>query len=271
MLRICASAILLRILSSVHVPDARGGHGSRADSLCPFQSPLNLFSIRWSQFSSNCTSIMLPSTWVSRCGNDSKFEVLALTGHSVHSFPNPVPVETRVPQWAFLDVTVRCYLSFPTCHVLMTQPRLRIIGTPTSRQPSVVGTFLLAILRLLHSYVFLDNPEITSPSTSPSPSGRSASFYGTIAGAVGGGIALIAGIAILWGIHLRRRHSQTQSSVIVANSAAHLHIGSTNTLADDGTRESSLMPGAPPVIVHVCWCVHISLVAQNLTQPTQPL
>ena len=25
-----------------------------------------------------------------------------------HSFPNPVPAGTRVPQWALLDVTVRC-------------------------------------------------------------------------------------------------------------------------------------------------------------------
>ena len=30
----------------------------------------------------------------------------------MHSFPNAVPEGTRVPQWALIDVTVRCCLSF---------------------------------------------------------------------------------------------------------------------------------------------------------------
>lgn len=203
----------------------------------------------------------------SRCGNDSKFEVLALTGKSAHSFPNPVPVETRVPQWALLDVTVRCHLPFPTSHILMTQVSLRIIGTPASRRSSVVGIFLLAILRRFHTCVFLGNQEITGPSPTPSPSGRSALFYGTIAASVSGGIVVIA-IAILGGFYLQRRRSKIQSAVIVANSTAHPYSGSRNPLADDGARELSSMPGAPPVTGHVSRCVVILLVSQNLNDST---
>jgi hypothetical protein len=39
----------------------------------------------------------------------SERDFIVLTPRQLaHSFPNPVPAGTRVPQWALLDVTVRC-------------------------------------------------------------------------------------------------------------------------------------------------------------------
>jgi hypothetical protein len=57
-------------------------------------------------------------------------------------FPNPIPSGTRVPQWALLDVTVRCYVLFDG-NVLTVPSSLRTTGIPISRMPSVVGILSL--------------------------------------------------------------------------------------------------------------------------------
>ena len=84
-------------------------------------------------------------------------------------FPNPVPSGTRVPQWALIDVTVRCYVFFTGN--IFTPPStcsLGTIGTQTSHLQLVVRTlslslylYLSLVINVSHSrpVLYLDSPE----------------------------------------------------------------------------------------------------------------
>ncbi len=64
-------------------------------------------------------------------------------------FPNPVPSGTRVPRWALIDVTVRCYVFFNGN--IFTAPStgsLRTIGTQTSLLQSEVRILSLPSLTI---------------------------------------------------------------------------------------------------------------------------
>ena len=163
-------------------------------------------------------------------------------------FPNPVPSGTRVPQWALIDITVRCYVFFNGN--IFTAPftgSLRTIGTQTSLLQSVVRT-LLSFSHyqcLTPTSCFLDSPELAAgamlgpsgatvsasgtrsgatsslfsePSSSvkptPSPTSKSSSNTGAIVGGVVGGVAVIGGLAaIAIGLFLRRRSSEAPAPV----------------------------------------------------------
>ena len=56
-------------------------------------------------------------------------------------FPNAIPSGTRVPQWALLDVTVRCYVFFFSVATYSQRSRLVTIGIPISQLPLVVRIF----------------------------------------------------------------------------------------------------------------------------------
>jgi hypothetical protein len=76
-----------------------------------------------------------------------KIYCMALTeGQMACRFPNPVPSGTRVPQWALIDITVRCHVFFNGN--IFTAPStgsLRTIGTQTSLMQSVVRTLSLSL------------------------------------------------------------------------------------------------------------------------------
>jgi hypothetical protein len=76
-------------------------------------------------------------------------------------FPNPIPLGTRVPQWALLDVTVRCYVFFSMATYLQ-HSSLGIIGIPISRKPLAVGIlFFFLTVNFSHPCpIDLDSPEI---------------------------------------------------------------------------------------------------------------
>ena len=173
-------------------------------------------------------------------------------GQTTHSFPNPIPSGTRVPKWALLDITVRCYVFFDGN--MFTEPpsgSLRIIGTLTSLLQSVVRTLSLPFSHyqcLTPTPCFLDTPEelpgvllgpsgastvsasgtrsgATSAFPSESSSGRatvvptptstsnSSSNTGAIVGGVVGGVAVISIAAVAIGFFLRRRRPETGPAV----------------------------------------------------------
>ena len=163
-------------------------------------------------------------------------------------FPNPVPSGTRVPQWALIDITVRCYVFFNGN--IFTAPftgSLRTIGTQTSLLQSVVRTLSLSFSHyqyLTPTSCFLDSPEqapgailgtsgatvsasgtrsgatsslsVGSSSTvkpTPLPSSNSSSNMGAIVGGAVGGVVVIALAAIAIGFFMRSRRSKAPAPV----------------------------------------------------------
>ena len=169
-------------------------------------------------------------------------------GQMVCRFPNPVPSGTRVPQWALLDITVRCYVFFSGN--IFTAPstgRLRTIGTQTSLSQSAVRTLSLSFSHyqcLTPTSCFLDSPE-QAPGVLLGPSGatvsasgthsgatsslagesssavkptssstsKSSSNLGVIVGGAVGGVVVIGLAAVAIGFFLRRRSSGAQAPV----------------------------------------------------------
>ena len=159
-------------------------------------------------------------------------------------FPNPIPSGTRVPQWALIDITVRCY-AFLNGTVFTASSSLRTIGTQTSLMQLVVRILSPSFSHyqcLTPMSYFLDSPEqvpgtllgpsgaavsasgtrsSATPSRSgessstvkptPSPTPKSSSNTGAIVGGVVGGVAVIGLAAIAIGLFLRRRRPQAPS------------------------------------------------------------
>jgi hypothetical protein len=104
-------------------------------------------------------------------------------------FPNPVPSGTRVPQWALIDITVRCHVFFNGN--IFTAPftgSLGTIGAQTSLMQSVVRTLSLSFSYyqcLTPTSCFLDSPE-QAPGALLGTSGATVSTSGTRSGATSG-------------------------------------------------------------------------------------
>jgi hypothetical protein len=196
-------------------------------------------------------------------------------------FPNPVPLGTRVPQWALLDITVRCYVFFNGN--IFTTPStgsLRTIGTQTSLLQSAVRTLFLSFSHyqcLTPTACFLDSPEqaagvILGPSgatvsssasgtrsgatsslsgessstakPTSSPTSKSSSNMGIIVGGAVGGVVVIALAAIAIGFFLRQRRSEAPASVappFVGASQPHMDEIQQPLTMDDGYTSS--IPG----------------------------
>jgi len=131
-------------------------------STWPTQKPRQWCSTRWTSWSSNCTAVAPPST-----------------------YPNPIPSDTRVPNWAYIDVVTANNFSVAAAQSAGDSPE----ATPTASQPS--------------------------PTASSSPnSNQHKSHAGVIAGAVVGGVAGAALLAafIRWYVRRRRRLAGPQPS-----------------------------------------------------------
>lgn len=114
---ICASATLSPIRLSVlvqHVRDHQPGY-----SLCSTrstQSARRWCSTRWSSWSTNCTTVVLPSMLVHFYFNsDIPLPYVALilifiSSNVGNRYLHPIPSDTRVPHWAYIDVVV-CFAS----------------------------------------------------------------------------------------------------------------------------------------------------------------
>ena len=101
-------------------------------------------------------------------------------------FPNPIPSGTRVPQWALIDITVRCYVPF-NGKVFTAPSSLRTFGTQTGLLQSVVRTLSLFFshyqcLTPSGTSCFLGIPEY-APGTILGPSGATVSSSSTRSGA----------------------------------------------------------------------------------------
>jgi hypothetical protein len=101
-------------------------------------------------------------------------------------FPNPIPSGTRVPQWALIDVTVRCYVFF-NGKVFTAPSSMRALtsGTQARLLQSVVRTLSLSFSHyqcLTVTSCFLDSPEQV-PGVILGPSGATVSASGTGRGA----------------------------------------------------------------------------------------
>jgi hypothetical protein len=163
-------------------------------------------------------------------------------------FPNPIPLGTRVPYWALIDITVRRYVFFND-KVFTAPPSLRTFGTQTRLLQSVVRTLSPSFSHyqcLTHTSFFVDFPEpapgailghstatipVSSTSSASSLFGESSSTVKPASGAssplpnsssnidgnvivgaaVGGGVAI--SLIILIGIFLRRRRREAPISV----------------------------------------------------------
>jgi hypothetical protein len=164
-------------------------------------------------------------------------------------FPNPVPSGTRVPQWALIDITVRCCVFFNgNVFTALFTGSLRTIGTQTSLLQSEVRTlslFSLTIQCLTPTSFLLDSPEQAPGAvlgasgatgsasgthsgatsslpgesssavkpTSSSTSKKSSSNLGAIVGGAVGGVVVIALAAVAIVFFLRRRSSDGPAPV----------------------------------------------------------
>ena len=144
--------------------------------------------------------------------------LLCLTLTLARRFPNPIPSGTRVPGWALLDVTVRCYAFFSDS-LLIARSRKKTIGTTTNRLPSVVRIFSFLFpslpVTVLHPCLFsIDSNELGPGETiGPSHNGvEHNSHVGAIVGGVVGGIAAISILAAGLFLYRRRRRLRPASA-----------------------------------------------------------
>ena len=161
-------------------------------------------------------------------------------------FPNPIPSGTRVPRWALIDITVRCYVFFNGN--IFTAPSagsLGTIGTLISLLQSVVRTFpIFLTINVSPTSCFLDTPEqvpgvLLGPSgatvsasgtrsgatsslfggpsstvgPTPASTSKSNSNTGAIVGGAVGGVVIIALAAIAIGYFMRRRRPEAPAPV----------------------------------------------------------
>jgi hypothetical protein len=166
-------------------------------------------------------------------------------------FPNPIPSGTRVPQWALIDITVRCYVFFnDNIFTVPSTGSLREIGTQTSLSQSAVRTFSLSFSHyqcFTPTSCILDTPEqapgvllgssgatvsatggatsslfgetssavnpTSGTSSSSSPASKSSSNTGAIVGGVVGGVAVISLAAIAIFFFRRQRRPEAPAPV----------------------------------------------------------
>jgi hypothetical protein len=198
-------------------------------------------------------------------------------------FPNPIPSGTRVPQWALIDITVRCYVLFNGKVTVFTAPfSLRTIGTQTGLLQSVVRTlslFFPLTMNVSHPRHVLGTPEyapgailghsgttVTSSSTrsgatssvfskssstakpTSSPVPKSRSNMDLVVGAAVGGVVAIS-LVIATGFFLRRRRSEAPVPVappVVGASPSQPpmdEIQQPLTMGDGYTDSSTSIPG----------------------------
>ncbi|KAI0293298.1 hypothetical protein B0F90DRAFT_1407680 [Multifurca ochricompacta] len=140
----------------------------------------------WPLFSFNCTKVLPPST-----------------------LSNPIPPQTRVPQWALLDVTIEHTWNATKSFLVGDSPE---IGPGVLLGPSGTST--------------LPTPEPSSVFTpifpfTPTPvpiSSGSKSNAGAIAGGVAGGLSALA-ISVLLILWRRRQNPQTPPTTLLGNEA----------------------------------------------------
>ena len=164
------------------------------------------------------------------------------------SFPNPIPSGTRVPQWALIDVTVRCNVYFYDI-VFTTSSSLRTLGTRTGLLQSAVRILFLSFYHdrcLKPTSCYLDSPEQT-PGTRLGTQ-KSGSNTGIIVGSAVGGVAVIS-LVIVIVFFLRRRRRGAPAPVasgIAGVSQQPLTMGDGYTASSISmTDTSSPMPGTP--------------------------
>ncbi|KAH9052372.1 hypothetical protein EDB87DRAFT_503959 [Lactarius vividus] len=166
----------------------------------------------WSDYSHNCTKTMDPST-----------------------FPNPVPPEVRVPQWALRDVTLVNLWDATTAFTMGGRPLFlygfRLTDRLSSDTPEILPGELIG----------------TSPSSSISPtsstsssapastsSGSTSSGSGSNAGAIAGGVAGgVVGIAAIVGLLFVIRRRQQRTQVPVSCILGQRHITSAISVANE--------------------------------------
>ncbi|KAI0270212.1 hypothetical protein BGY98DRAFT_268172 [Russula aff. rugulosa BPL654] len=140
--------------------------------------------ISWSQYVTNCTDTLPPS-----------------------SFPNPIPSGTRVPQWALLDVTNENFWDFNKSYATGDSPE---IGPGT-------------VLGASGSSVSVSASTTGSSNTGTSlPVREHSSNAGAIAGGVIAGIAAISILVAALLFYLRRRRSLEPIVVFEGDGARHM-------------------------------------------------
>ncbi|KAI9452879.1 hypothetical protein BJY52DRAFT_892388 [Lactarius psammicola] len=166
----------------------------------------------WSEYSFNCTRTLPPAT-----------------------FPNAVPPDTRVPQWALVDNTVRSLIRtfpkpslasaplLPQLEGLWNVTKAYIAGdTPEIEPGSLIGTSASGSVSPTSS-TSQSGVSSTSSSTASSPSSSSSgskSNTGAIAGGVAGGVVALAALGGLLFYFLRRRpRPQAPSAAFVIDGA----------------------------------------------------
>ena len=204
-------------------------------------------------------------------------------------FPNPIPLGTRVPQWALLDVTVRCYVFFFDGNILTA---FQSGNNWNSNQSQTVGggnPLFFLIVNISHPRpVVLDSPEVlpgkllgTSSVTShaagattggsvgshttslsahsgdsstglpaPTSKGGSSSNTGAIVGGVVGGVAAISIAVAAIFFFLRQQRPQASSMAATPGViASQPAMDEVRPLTDDSTYAGSTMPGTPVTAV----------------------
>jgi len=207
----CATVIPSGIRSSVHVLHAKEVHGCRAVVfwLLLNSRRLKYLSFSWSEWVTNCTKTLSPS-----------------------SFPNPVPSEIRVPQWALIDLTDENDWNANQSHAVGDSPE---VGPGSIIAPSTAATATSS-----------SRPSSTGSPTSTNgtngSSGGGSSNTGAIVGGVVGGIAAIC-IAVVAIIYQQRR-SQPQPAVL-ADVVESKVLSSPPEAPEEGTTAPSSLSGSP--------------------------
>ncbi|KAH8988006.1 hypothetical protein EDB86DRAFT_3245645 [Lactarius hatsudake] len=165
----------------------------------------------WSDYSHNCTKTMDPST-----------------------FPNPIPPDTRVPQWALRDVTLVNLWDATTAfntggrplflHGFHLTERLSS-DTPEILPGALIGTSSSSSVSPTSS-TSSSAPTPTSPVSTSSGGGSNA---GVIAGGVVGGVVALAAIAgLLFVFRRRQQRAQAPSAAFLGNDISPPPSGITN-------------------------------------------
>ncbi|KAH9973128.1 hypothetical protein BGW80DRAFT_286726 [Lactifluus volemus] len=127
-------------------------------------------------------------------------------------FPNPVPAQTRVPQWALIDVTVEGNWNSSKSLTVGDLPEVlpgEMISDWTNVSTFSVGPSSTATASSSSSISSSQQTVTsTSPSSSTGSSGGSSSNIGAIAGGAAGGVVAVSTAAFIVFFFLRRRRAQ---------------------------------------------------------------
>jgi len=154
--------------------------------------------IPWTQYETNCTATMPPST-----------------------FPNPVPSGTRVPRWALMDDTGSTLSLWDATTALTVgdSPEVlagSVIGPGASTATAIPGASTASRASSGSATSGVSQPGNSSKS-------KSSSNTGAIAGGVAGGVVVLAIIgAVLFYFMRKRQTTQAPSAEFVVDAAAPL-------------------------------------------------